>query len=659
MSVRQCGWILSRWCLLALVIGNGQARGDDVLDGLLHGLDVTSRVERITASGVSGGEPLSAGHRLDGRGLTIPDADREKRAFTHDPRIDPAVQALIHIGDHKGIGLFDDAARGLGIRYQDERVLLRFVAKDSRTRERLSRQVEALGGEVTAIFEELAMVRLPTGALRDVPNLDGMLYVAPQSFYRTTDGDMLGPEALGRQVDGPPSTLGKWSAQVARGGGTDSAGIADSQIDRFHRLGITGKGVKIGIIDFGFQRYEALLAAGEVPQPAAARPFNGIGRMDANTVHGTACAEIIHDLAPDASLYLAAIDGSEDQLIAAGRWLARQGVALINFSGGGHEGPHNGLALLDRFVEQMAEEQDVAWIVATGNEGASHWLGRTVDRNGDGLIDVDNPAADGDFLLLKVTRRNDVRVLVYWDDWGVNPSLPAATQDIDVHLFMPTDAGLEHVGGSTRPQNGRGRPLEQLSGEIPAGLYVIGLHAKRLGKPVNIHVMVSSGAATLVPIDPTGSVGSPAISSGALAVGAIDVQSGKVQPYSGRGPTDDGRLKPQVVAPDNRVSIAYNHRGGRFSGTSAACPQVSGLAALIMQQRPGLSRSELYSELIAQARPMGQPVPNNLFGFGLIDAAAGAPLGHADGLGEHRDGIEVEAEIRDFLEGLIQGGAVQ
>ena len=98
-----------------------------------------------------------------------------------------------------------------------------------------------------------------------------------------------------------------------------------------------------------------------------------------------------------------------------------------------------------------------------------------------------------------------------------------------------------------------------------------------------------------------------AAAKNSLAVGAVD-EGGEVAPFSGRGPTSDGRLMPQLVAPG--VSIiapaGFGQQDGyrSWSGTSMAAAAASGVAALLLdatpahREQPALARARLMASAI-------------------------------------------------------------
>ena len=493
----------------------------------------------------------------------------------------------------KSLSAIRDQAKSLGIPFDDNLASVRLFANDEGDAARLRREVERRGGEVEATFENVVMARLPLDEIESVGQADALHFMDVSPTFH------------------PLSSIGY--------GDRVSEGVRITKADALQRAGVTGKGVKVGILDFGFQRYSALVRLGEVPRAAAQRAFNKAGRVEADTVHGTGCAEIIADMAPDAELYLAAVNGAEGQIVAAGKWLASQGVDIINFSGGGHYGPHNGSALLDRFVDYMVREHGVLWVNAAGNEGASHWTGMAVDRNRNGFVDSVSPGLPD---LIGLSGRQ-FQVMVIWDDWGTDPGRPSSRQDIDAYLLAKTHRGLIPVAASREIQNGRGVPAEVITvpGAPRGQVFYLALHLKRVSRPVRTHVIASG--AQMAPKVPNYSIGIPATARSALSVGAVDARTDRIEDFSSRGPTDDGRMKPDVSAPDNTVSLAYGRDGSpsRFPGTSAAAPHVAGFAALLKQQSPSASPSALLAAVRSQVRPRGRQTPNADYGHGQILAA--------------------------------------
>lgn len=125
----------------------------------------------------------------------------------------------------------------------------------------------------------------------------------------------------------------------------------------------------------------------------------------------------------------------------------------------------------------------------------------------------------------------------------------------------------------------------------------------------------------------------PADADGAIAVGAVDVPgSGERLPqiasFSSRGPTADGRIKPDVVAPGSGVVVADLRRGGyvRRGGTSFAAPLVSGVCALLLQKNPEWTPAQVLEALRSTALDLGAAGPDTVYGWGQINALAASGL---------------------------------
>ena len=133
----------------------------------------------------------------------------------------------------------------------------------------------------------------------------------------------------------------------------------------------------------------------------------------------------------------------------------------------------------------------------------------------------------------------------------------------------------------------------------------------------------------------------PADAAGAITVGSVSLSSSVIAPFSSRGPTADGRIKPDVVAPGQDVitttgrsaSRSGEQRGtfeldeyGRVSGTSFAAPLVSGVCALLKQAHPSWGPAQIAEALRMTATDLGVSGPDTTYGWGLVDAAAASGL---------------------------------
>ena len=200
--------------------------------------------------------------------------------------------------------------------------------------------------------------------------------------------------ALGRLADAPGVTVVRepYQAQIA----TESEGVGTTDADVWQTAGQGGAGTKVAIVDVGFGGYSDRLGTELPAAESVETDFGRCGSPEAD-VHGTAVAEIVHDMAPDAVLRLVCIEDDVDFASALGS-LSAVGVDVVNGSigftqtgrgdgSGGTNTPASAVAVL--------RTQGILYVGAAGNYGERHYsqmaTGDPVAGNGfDDFVNVTN-----------------------------------------------------------------------------------------------------------------------------------------------------------------------------------------------------------------------------------------------------------------------------
>ena len=390
-----------------------------------------------------------------------------------------------------------------------------------------------------------------------------------------------------------------------------------------NNMGLSGKGVKIGVMDGGFHGYET-------NQNIKNRLFVRSFRLDSNLsgsdpyydclenewrddgdVHGNAVVEVISRMAPNATLYLVNFE-NEEEFEQALEWLVKEEVDIITMSLGFlNEGPLDGSGEINEMIGKVVG-QGILFISSAGNEALSHWSGEFRDEDGNGFTEFE----DGkEYLEFKANRCEIISIFLSWDDW------PHTNQDYDFYLYRVkvdrTDEGGDRtvqVAASEDEQDGTQEPVEEI-GYLSMGSGKYRAKVKRSNGTEDLHMEIFNHYQFLDTPVGEASILIPADSPSVVAVGATFWRNDRIQLFSSMGPTRDGRIKPDLVGPDGMSNSVY----GMFFGTSASAPYTAAVASLLLEADPTLSSEELYEVLELGAVDLGEEGPDNTYGSGRVD----------------------------------------
>jgi hypothetical protein len=166
--------------------------------------------------------------------------------------------------------------------------------------------------------------------------------------------------------------------------------------------------------------------------------------------------------------------------------------------------------------------------------------------------------------------------------------------------------------------NGFSYTPSQLNGDVAVTTVAADLAAQR-------GILVVTAAGNSGP--GTRTIWTPADGDSVLAVGAEDSLGGLAS-FSSRGPTADGRIKPDFTAPGVDICVATGGgHVGRLNGTSFATPLLAASAALVKQLHPTMTPMEMRAAFRRWAA--NRSAPDSLRGWGRPDVTAAAifPIG--------------------------------
>ena len=390
-----------------------------------------------------------------------------------------------------------------------------------------------------------------------------------------------------------------------------SEGIYVIESNVVNSVGYTGQGIKVAVIDSGFDVTDSEIAS----NIAETRSFTRTNDITDNgdTDHGTSAAQIVVDVAPDVELHLYNYDSVRADFPTLVDYIINRGdIDVVSMSqslyGTGH---YDGTSTTSKKVQE-AVESGIVWVKSAGNLAQRHWSGTFVDADSDGFHDFGTDES------IDITARagSTIRLELTWDDsWMYSNN--------DYNLFLYDSRGNE-VDSSENDQDGNDAPLETISFSVTSsGTYDIKIsRASGTAKDLKLfsrgHDLESAHRVA------AGSVSIPGDSKGAITVAAMKYDDETLLPYSSRGPTDDGRIKPDISGPSHVTTSVHDV----FRGTSAAAPHVAGVAALVKEANPHYTPAQVRDAL--EENTKNHHTKRSTDGTGLVNAVNTMEFGFAD-----------------------------
>ena len=497
------------------------------------------------------------------------------------------------------------------VRFDDEGRVQVYIWLESSSRSN-RRDLEDLGAEIEVVDRDADVVQawVPTSALASIEALENVITITPPDY------------------------------------GVTRAGSVTTEGDKIHRgnlvrafSSLTGSGVRVGVISNGADSRAEAQATNDLPATIEIDP-NRTGSGE----EGGALMEIIHDIAPDASLAFSG-PATSKEMIQAIDWLANDA-----FGGNGADIIVDDFGFLaepyfeDGSIAKKAEEvvdDGVIYITSTGNDGEEHYTGTFSRGEGDY-----HEFAPGDISLRITGGDSGDRVFLQWND-----EFGKAATDYDLYAcgagLEPTRFNLQNrlCTRSTRIQDGNDIPYESL--DTPDNALIADIYIKEfidpqhIARPAKTLKLLAPDSTNMEYGSASGSIFGIAAASGPIAVGAIsasDPGHDTLQSFSSQGPVEiyfpsrETRVKPDIVAIDGVTVTGAGGFPNNFVGTSAAAPHVVGVAALILQAEriaDNTRSKEDIAEVVRNrlkdnATDLGVAGVDNSFGAGRVDALTAA-----------------------------------
>ena len=582
--------------------------------------------------------------------------------------------------------------------------------------------LQAAGFRPRSVFGDVASGEIAPGQLQALSAVPSVVYIEGP-YALSLDLDVAVPEARATTVHNAP---GVGTPPTTYRGRNVIVGIIDSGIDYTHPafrnadgttriLSIWDQGpvpvppppVGAAPAGFGYGREYDMTAINTAL--GNANPLSVVPHQDGSAVgHGTHVAGIAAGngrpagtfvgLAPEANLIVVApvevgdiadsVRTSEAIHYIFTRAATLNRPCVINMSRSSNIGPHDGTSLLERAIDQELGTPGRAYVQSSGNQAAFliHTNG-TVPANGafTARFNVPTPADPTAAIDIWYARAGRLTVTVTDPAGNVTAALAAPAANASAVGGGVLPSGNQVTIGSDVDRNDLNRDNRIIiridrntAAAISNGNWTITL-TNTTGQAARFDAWIERGNRNRIPtwVTPVGlaqsTVATPATSREAIVVGsyitktgagaAAGAAGGGIAATSSRGPTRDGRVKPDISAPGEFVMSARattvtaattTDASGQYhllAGTSVSTPVVTGAIALILQKNPTLLAEQIRAGLGATARSDANvtgagAAPNNTFGRGKLDVAAA--VAHNYAAATNRNWVRIRSELYNW-----------
>lgn len=532
-----------------------------------------------------------------------------------------AVEELAKAGEPRSSTSFLSMKRmsNLVARVDNEGYIHTYIQTRALSEEEI-RTLEDLGVRIELANEELGIVQgwIPFYKVAEVAELDFVSSIRPPSYAYPRAGSVTtqGDEVLG------------------------SSGARRA-------FGVNGSGVKVGVISTGVDNAFSSQLTGDLPPSLEIDPS-----LTGGGDEGTALLEIVHDIAPGASL---AFSGPSTSLefIESIDFLVRTARVDIIVDDLGFLGePFLEDGAVARAAQQ-AVDSGIVFVSAAGNDALRHYQSLYVDTDprseGTNWHDfgVAAGSASDTSWELSIPPLGDVAIVLQWSD-----PFGASSNDYDLYLTSESSSLIcfPSTCRSDDIQDGDDDPIEILvvSNLDSSSQKTFSVAVNRFKGQTRTLEIYFNGSPKVLEDDynvPGDSIFGHPAAPGVISVGAVPAASPSIiEPFSSQGPVsifgvnpllsasrsylltsrDEPSVirspMPTVVAPD-RVSITGAGSFPEvFTGTSAAAPHAAGVAALILEANPSLTPAQVGEIIKSTATDLGPFGDDNIYGAGRINA---------------------------------------